>query len=90
MQQRIHHLPSELSGGQQQRVAVARAIATDPALILADEPTGELDDATAARVVALLRDRAADGAGVLIVTHSAHVAAAADREIRLSDGRALP
>jgi putative ABC transport system ATP-binding protein len=77
----------QLSGGELVRAGIAVALANDPAAILADEPTGELDEATAARVVELLRERAAAGAGVLIVTHSAHVAAAADRELRLRDGK---
>jgi putative ABC transport system ATP-binding protein len=66
------------------------ALANDPPVILADEPTGELDSVTAARVLDLLGERAAAGTGVLIVTHSADVAGAADREIRLLDGRLAP
>jgi putative ABC transport system ATP-binding protein len=80
-------LPSQLSGGELARAGLAVALANDPPVILADEPTGELDSVTAARVLDLLRDRAAAGAGVLIVTHSPEVAATADREIRLLDGR---
>jgi putative ABC transport system ATP-binding protein len=79
--------PSQLSGGELARAGLAVALANDPPVILADEPTGELDSVTAARVLALLRDRAGAGAGVLIVTHSQEVAATADREIRLLDGR---
>ena len=79
--------PSQLSGGELARAGLAVALANDPAVILADEPTGELDSATAARVLDLLAERAAAGSGVLIVTHSPNVAAAADREIRLLDGR---
>jgi len=79
--------PSQLSGGELARAGLAVALANDPPVILADEPTGELDSVTAARVLELLRDRAAAGAGVLIVTHSAEVAAGVDREIRLRDGR---
>jgi putative ABC transport system ATP-binding protein len=84
---RLHHLPSELSGGQQQRVAVARAIASNPALILADEPTGNLDTASGDIVLKLIR-RAADetGAAVVIATHSAEAAAIADVKIRMRDG----
>ena len=84
---RAHARPSELSGGELARAALSVALANDPAVILADEPTGELDGQTAERVIELLRARAAAGAGVLIVTHSPQVAARADREIRLVDGR---
>jgi putative ABC transport system ATP-binding protein len=79
--------PSQLSGGELARAGLAVALANDPAVILADEPTGELDAVTASRVLGLLRGRAAAGAAVLIVTHSPDVAAEADREIRLLDGR---
>jgi putative ABC transport system ATP-binding protein len=79
--------PSQLSGGELARAGLAVALARDPPVLLADEPTGELDEATAARVLTLLRERADAGTAVLIVTHDAHVAAAADREIRLRDGR---
>jgi putative ABC transport system ATP-binding protein len=79
--------PGQLSGGELARAGLAVALSNDPPVILADEPTGELDEVTAARVLALLRERAAAGTAVLIVTHSPLVAAAADREIRLRDGR---
>jgi len=79
--------PSQLSGGELARAGLAVALANDPPILLADEPTGELDEVTAQRVLALLRDRADAGAAVLIVTHDPEVAAAADREIRLRDGR---
>ncbi|MEA2297809.1 MAG: putative transport system ATP-binding protein [Solirubrobacteraceae bacterium] len=79
--------PAQLSGGELARAGLAVALANDPPVILADEPTGELDAVTAARVLDLLRERAAAGAGVLIVTHSPAVAAVVDREIRLLDGR---
>jgi putative ABC transport system ATP-binding protein len=79
--------PSQLSGGELARAGLAVALANDPPVILADEPTGELDSVTAARVLDLLRERAGAGAGVLIVTHSPEIAATADREIRLRDGR---
>ena len=79
--------PSQLSGGELARAGIAVALANDPPVILADEPTGELDSVTAGRILELLRERAAAGAGILMVTHSAEVAAAADREIRLLDGR---
>lgn len=85
--QRGHARPSELSGGELARAGLAVALAADPAVVLADEPTGELDHATAGRVLDLLRERADSGAAVLLVTHSPQVAARADREIRLRDGR---
>jgi putative ABC transport system ATP-binding protein len=84
---RAHARPAELSGGELARAGLAVALANDPAIILADEPTGELDEGTAMRVLDLLRERAGDGAGVLLVTHDPAVAATADREIRLRDGR---
>jgi putative ABC transport system ATP-binding protein len=79
--------PSQLSGGELARAGLAVALANDPPVLLCDEPTGELDDVTAQRVLTLLRERAGAGAAVLIVTHNPEVAAAADREIRLRDGR---
>jgi putative ABC transport system ATP-binding protein len=84
---RASSLPAQLSGGELARAGLAVALANDPRVILADEPTGELDAVSAARVLDLLRDRAAAGAGVLIVTHSSQIAAGADREVRLVDGR---
>jgi putative ABC transport system ATP-binding protein len=83
--------PDELSGGQQQRVAIARALVTDPAVILADEPTGSLDSGTAATVVRVLVDAArADGATVVLVTHDPTVARHADRVVELRSGRLRP
>jgi putative ABC transport system ATP-binding protein len=82
--------PSQLSGGELARAGLAVALANDPPVILADEPTGELDSLTADRILRLLRDRADAGSAVLIVTHSSEVAATADREIRLLDGRIDP
>jgi len=82
--------PSQLSGGELARAGMAVALANDPPVILADEPTGELDSVTATRVLDLLRERADAGAAVLIVTHSPEVAATANREIRLLDGRIDP
>ncbi|MHB8693377.1 MAG: ABC transporter ATP-binding protein [Solirubrobacteraceae bacterium] len=87
IEHRAGHRPTQLSGGELARAAMAVAIANDPPVILADEPTGELDTTTARRVVELLRARADAGAAVLIVTHNPGLAAAADREIKLSDGR---
>jgi putative ABC transport system ATP-binding protein len=79
--------PPELSGGERQRIAVARALANDPTLLLADEPTGSLDDATAATVVGLLRDHSRAGGAVLAVSHDRRLTQAADRVLRLEGGR---
>jgi putative ABC transport system ATP-binding protein len=84
---RAHARPGQLSGGELARAGLAVALANDPKVLLADEPTGELDTVTAQRVLELLHDRAAEGAAVLIVTHSPEVAAMSHREIRLRDGR---
>ena len=83
----LHRYPEQLSGGQQQRVAIGRALAVKPLLLLADEPTGNLDEATADDVLALTRDLVArTGCGFLMVTHSARLAATLDRQINLSAG----
>jgi putative ABC transport system ATP-binding protein len=86
MSNRMHHLPSELSGGQQQRVAVARAIVTNPSLILADEPTGNLDSHSTEEVLEIFAGLNAEGRTVVLITHEPDVAAQAKRIIRLSDG----
>ena len=86
--ERAHHYPVQLSGGEQQRVALARAFSTRPVLLLADEPTGNLDRATGARVLELLRTLQGGGAAsAVLVTHDPEVAALADRRIHLRDGR---
>jgi putative ABC transport system ATP-binding protein len=87
MSERVDHLPSELSGGQQQRVAVARAIVTDPALILADEPTGNLDSRSTAEVLDIFGRLHDEGRTVVMITHEDDVAAHAQRVIRMADGR---
>jgi putative ABC transport system ATP-binding protein len=84
---RLHHEPSELSGGQQQRVAIARAIVTDPAMILADEPTGNLDSASGRDVMGLLHELNDAGRTIVLITHDADVAQAASRQVHLRDGR---
>lgn len=86
---RAKHHPSQLSGGQQQRVAIARAIAARPALLLADEPTGNLDSAHGQEVMQLLRELNDEGTTLVMVTHSAEHAAMASRTVRLLDGRVL-
>jgi putative ABC transport system ATP-binding protein len=84
---RLTHEPSELSGGQQQRVGIARALVTEPALILADEPTGNLDSHSGSEVLDLFRDLHALGRTIVLITHDAEVAAAADRAVHLRDGQ---
>jgi len=86
---RVGHQPSELSGGQQQRVAIARALVNDPALILADEPTGNLDSASSQEVMAIFKKLHSDGRTVILVTHEPEVAAQADRIIRMKDGQVV-
>jgi putative ABC transport system ATP-binding protein len=89
MEDRLHHLPSELSGGQQQRAAVARAIVTDPAIVLADEPTGNLDSRSTEEILAVFARLNAEGRTVVLITHESDVAARARRVVRLADGRVL-
>ena len=86
---RVAHLPSELSGGQQQRVAVARAIITNPALILADEPTGNLDSRSTDDVLRIFDDLNDAGRTVVLITHEDEIAARAGRVVRLADGRVI-
>jgi putative ABC transport system ATP-binding protein len=83
---RTQHRPSQLSGGEQQRVALARALANSPALVLADEPTGELDAATGREIVALFERLNRDGVTFIVVTHDEHLASAAHRTIHMRDG----
>jgi putative ABC transport system ATP-binding protein len=83
---RAGHLPSELSGGEQQRVAIARALANDPPIIIADEPTGNLDTATGEHTMGLLLELSQQGKSVVFVTHDQHLAAHAHRVVRVQDG----
>ncbi len=84
---RVDQFPHELSGGEQQRVAIARALATGNPVILADEPTGELDFSTGVQILQLLQEQAADGKAVLVVTHNREISRIADRVVELSSGR---
>jgi len=86
---RMDHHPNELSGGQQQRVGIARALVTDPPIILADEPTGNLDTVSGAEVLGLFRQLHRSGRTVILITHDADVAAHADRQIHVRDGQVL-
>jgi putative ABC transport system ATP-binding protein len=86
---RLKHRPSELSGGEQQRVAIARALANEPALLLADEPTGELDARTGAEIISLFRQLNSDGTTIVVVTHDEDLADAAQRKIHMRDGRVV-
>lgn len=87
LEHRADHLPSQLSGGEMQRVAIARALANRPQLLLADEPTGELDAATGAQIAELLRRVHADGTSLVVVTHDLSIATRAERFLKMHDGR---
>jgi putative ABC transport system ATP-binding protein len=84
---RLDHRPNELSGGQRQRVAIARALVSDPALVLADEPTGNLDSETGEQIMDLFADIHADGNTILMVTHERHIAEHAERIVHMLDGK---
>ena len=86
---RLRHRPNQLSGGERQRTAIARAVAGRPALVMADEPTGNLDTATGASILELLRELHADGTTILVITHDLEVAASMPRRIEIRDGRII-
>ncbi|MGQ4727286.1 ABC transporter ATP-binding protein [Streptomyces sp. Ju416(a)] len=86
---RLDHKPHQLSGGQKQRVAIARAVVGEPALLLADEPTGALDSASGAAVMELLRDLNREGATIAVITHDTEIAAQLPREVRIRDGQVV-
>ena len=87
LEDKFHHFPNQLSGGQQQRVAIARALSTNPTILLADEPTGALDQKTGRQVMALFHELNEEGHTILMITHDASIAAHAGRIVRLLDGR---
>lgn len=86
---RLDHRPHQLSGGQKQRVAIARAVVGEPALLLADEPTGALDSASGAAVLELLHDLNQEGATIAVITHDTQIAGRLPREVRIRDGEVV-
>jgi putative ABC transport system ATP-binding protein len=89
LEERLTHYPSELSGGQQQRVAIARALVNYPGVILADEPTGNLDRESGARIMDLFRNLNSNGSTILLITHDETVASCASRVVRIADGQVV-
>ena len=87
LKERVHHMPNQLSGGQQQRVSIARALASEPSVILADEPTGALDSGTGKEILAFFKELHREGNTIVLITHDNGIAAQAPRVLRLSDGR---
>ena len=86
LEEKLHHMPNQLSGGQQQRVAIARALATSPSILLADEPTGALDQKTGKQVMGLFRELNEEGRTIIMITHDVGIAANASRIVRILDG----
>ena len=86
LENKMDHMPNQLSGGQQQRVAIARALATNPSILLADEPTGALDQKTGRQVMALFRELHEEGRTIIMITHDCHIAQNASRMVRILDG----
>lgn len=89
LEKRMNHLPKQMSGGQQQRVAIARAVAAKPPIILADEPTGNLDSHSGAEVMRILHELHREGRTVILITHDNEIAANAHRVIRIQDGQVI-
>ena len=89
LEKRLNHLPQELSGGQRQRVAIARALANDPPIILADEPTGNLDTASSVEIMELFTELNKEGVTVIVVTHEDDIAEFTNRVIRFRDGQIM-
>ena len=89
LEKRMNHLPKQMSGGQQQRVAIARAVAAKPPIILADEPTGNLDSHSGAEVMRILHELNREGRTVILITHDNEIAANAHRVIRIQDGQVI-
>ena len=87
LQHRLYNLPSQLSGGERQRVAIARALVNDPEIILADEPTGNLDSKTGAQIIDLLKDLNKQGKTIILITHDSNIAKLANKQIKIKDGK---
>ncbi len=89
LEERVNHKPTEMSGGEQQRVAIARALVNNPSIILADEPTGELDTQSSAEIMAIFHSLHKEGITIILITHEVDIASQAERTVRLQDGRVV-